>query len=134
MSDFWIPENPAIAQIVMKIDAVKFEITQVEAEADKVMAKIDRTRTLIYQVERNLEFLESRKARVILLTEYKIAKRNLSALKAEERGLLALMEQHERSHDRLHREINNLQQEAAKYSGKVLRFKKRDQEGQGPET
>ena len=94
------------------------------------MSKIDRTRILISKVEQNLEFLSSRKARIILMLEYHNAKRNLNALRAEESALLLLLDQQERSHIKLVNEIKTLEEEAAK-AGKVLRFKRRDEEGEG---
>lgn len=131
MSDLWIPRTAIEAEWTMRIEAAKFEKMRVEAEADKIMSKIDRTRMLKDRVEQNLAFLNSRRAKIVLILEYRNAKRNLAALAAEEAALLRLLEMQEQDHDRLQSEINSLEKEAAKV-GKVLRFKKREQrEGEG---
>lgn len=126
MSDLWIPKTAIEAEWTMKIEAAKFERMQAEATADKITFRIARIRAMMDEVKRNLEFLSSHQAKIILILEYRAARRNLLALRAEEANLSKQLSDQEHAQDRLSSEIKSLEEEAAKV-GKVLRFRGRGQ-------
>lgn len=112
----------------MRLEAAKFEKTRTEAERERASGRLEQVRAMKAQLADNLKFLGSNGARIVLLLEFKAARRNLHALEAEEARLARSLAYHERVMTRLDREVENIQREIDSAPGKVIRFRKKDEE------
>lgn len=127
----WLHDGTALSWIIMRIEAAKFDKMRMEAQASRLMERLRKVRSAVVQLERNLEFLSSSRARVILLIEYRHVRKSLAALRHEEAVLRYGLSRCEDEHEKITNEINDLYAQAEAAACKVLRFRRRAEEDQG---
>jgi chromosome segregation ATPase len=133
MSDkIWTPDSDPLADITMKLETTKFNKLQVESKISQLKLRILTMSKNIETLESNLNYLSSHKAKIISLPEYKIITTTIKALKSEKARSLEDLAEVEENMDSIEWEIKKLQSVTKIELGKVLRFKRpNDEENKG---
>ena len=128
MTTIWQPNSKAEAELMMRIEATKFQMVKINAELAVASERLIRAKMLIDRIEENMDFLKSPSARIVSMVEYRTMGRELKALNYEKDTLTKIIKNYKFGQEALKKEIEDIVNELRNAGSNVLKFRRKDEE------
>lgn len=128
MTTIWQPNSKAEAELMMRIEATKFQMVKINAELAVASERLIRAKMLIDRIEENMGFLKSSSARIVSMVEYRTMGRELKALHYEKDTLTKIIKNYKFGQEALKKEIEDIVNELRNPGSNVLKFRRKDEE------
>lgn len=128
MTTIWQPHNKIEAELMMRIEAAKFQMVKVNAEIAVASERLVRAKMLIDRLEENMKFLESPAAQIVSMIEYRAMNKELKALCHEKETLTKVIKNYKLGQEALKKEIEETINQLQGIGANIIKFRRKNEE------